>query len=202
MDLGAYTQIEELEDSEELEDKIAELNGIQVPRLRDYRLMKNEKPLDFIERSKDIPIECVDELCCSRPLWNPNPDYWTFNWYTNYLKEYYLVTKKNENGCKEFVGVRWDRIHGKKRRILKTMIHNRVKEIKTNYLIFNKYIGREDILYIYARIGGGNWKDYFKDVVNQPWFIEKVDDPYDNTYCDIYAKITKFPENNEVEENK
>lgn len=82
------------------------------------------------------------------------------------------------------------------------MIHNWVKEIKTNYLVFNKYIGREDILYIHARIGGGNWKDYFKDVINQPWFIEKVDDPYDNTYCDIYAKITKFPENNEGEENK
>lgn len=33
MDLGAYAQIEELEE-------LAKLNGIQVPRLRGYRLMK------------------------------------------------------------------------------------------------------------------------------------------------------------------
>ena len=195
MDLGAYAQIEEL-------GRIAELNGIKVPRLRGYRLMKNEKPLDFIEDSKDIPIDCVQDLCCSTPIWDPNSDCWTYSCWTDYLKEYYLVTKKDKDGHKEFIGVRWDRIHGKKRRILKTMIHNRVKEIKTNYLTFNKYIGREDVLYIHARIGGGNWIHYFEDVINQPWFIEKVDDPYDSTYCDIYAKITKFPENNEGEENK
>ena len=39
MDLAAYLQIE-------LFDEIAKKNGIQVPRLRGYRLMKAEKALD------------------------------------------------------------------------------------------------------------------------------------------------------------
>jgi hypothetical protein len=38
MDLGAYMNIEEL-------DEIAKDNGIEIPRVRGYRLMINEKPL-------------------------------------------------------------------------------------------------------------------------------------------------------------
>ena len=38
MDLGAYIQIDEL-------DKVAKVNGISIPRLRGYRLMKDEKPM-------------------------------------------------------------------------------------------------------------------------------------------------------------
>ena len=35
-----------------------------------------------------------------------------------------------------------------------------------------------------------NWLAYDGDKISkQPWFIEKVDDPYDDTYCDIYARI-------------
>jgi hypothetical protein len=37
--------------------------------------------------------------------------------------------------------------------------------------------------------GGGNWVYYGKEVVDKPWFLEKVDDAYDDTYCDIYTKI-------------
>lgn len=55
---------------------------------------------------------------------------------------------------------------------------------------FNSYGGRDDVLYIHARIGGGNWPYYRSEVENQPWFIEKIDDYYDSTYCDIYARIT------------
>jgi hypothetical protein len=55
--------------------------------------------------------------------------------------------------------------------------------------MFNKYIGRDDILYVHARIGSGNWPAYRDEVVNQPWFLEKIDDAFDPTYCDIYAKI-------------
>ena len=38
MDLLAYGQIDELE-------KLAEANGIKVPRLRGYRLMSEERPV-------------------------------------------------------------------------------------------------------------------------------------------------------------
>ena len=63
--------------------------------------------------------------------------------------------------------------------------------------MFNKYVGRKDILYIHARIGGGNWSYYHHRVDKQPWFIEKVDDAFDSTYCDIYAKINAESEVNE-----
>ena len=103
MDLGAYLQIESL-------DVIAKANGIEVPRLRGYRLMSTEKP-------------------CS--------------------------------------------------------------DTSEQYRIFNKYVGRDDVLYIHARIGGANWAFYGGgELEKQPWFIEKVDDEYDNTYCDIYARIS------------
>lgn len=110
MDLYAYSQIERL-------DGLAKKNGIDVPRLRGYRLM-----------SEEILI---------------TEDY---------------IKKLGENA----------------RDTLET---------------FNKYVGRCDILYIHARIGGGNWSHYRDQVDGQTWFLEKVDDPYDDTYCDIYAKI-------------
>ena len=46
MDLGAYAQIEKLK-------AIAKANGIDVPRLRGYRLMKNEEPVSR-EEIKEI----------------------------------------------------------------------------------------------------------------------------------------------------
>jgi len=63
------------------------------------------------------------------------------------------------------------------------------REVEKNFAAFNKYCGRKDILYIHARIGGGNWPNYCAEVETQPWFVEKVDDAFDSTYCDIYAKI-------------
>lgn len=99
MDLGAYSNIELLK---ELVDK----NNIEVPRLRGYRLMKYENPIDYKE-------------------------------------------------------------------------------------MFNKYCGRDDVLYIHARVGGANWNYYDCDnlVKSKDWFLDKIDDSYDCTYCDIYAKL-------------
>lgn len=104
MDLYAYAQIEKY-------SKIAEENGIEVPRLRGYRLMVEEDRA-FSDDDDSIPAQT-----------------------------------------------------------------------------FNKYVGRNDVLCIHARIGGGNWDDYRDEVENEPWFIEKVDDDFDPTYCDIYARI-------------
>ena len=61
--------------------------------------------------------------------------------------------------------------------------------MKKQFEVWNRYVGREDVLYIHARIGGGNWPYYFREVVDKWWFIEKVDDSFDSTYCDIYARL-------------
>jgi hypothetical protein len=57
-------------------------------------------------------------------------------------------------------------------------------------------------------MGGNNWKNYSdKDkIVFQPWFLDRVDDWWDGTYCDFYAKLDprKYPmdrTSNSVQEN-
>lgn len=180
MDLGAYANIGE----DEIE-QIVKANGIEVPRLRGYRLMKDEESVDLktMWTEKD-DIECAIDLCVSRPFWNIHPYAKEYSSYTDYIRKLFLSSSE---------GIRWNRIHGWKRRVLKTYIHNEKKRKLEQYKIWNKYAGRDDILYIHARIGGYNWKSYFHKVVNQPWFLEKVDDSFDSTYCDIYAKINLKP---------
>ena len=72
---------------------------------------------------------------------------------------------------------------------LESLIEEHGENSRDTFETFDKYSGRSDVLYIHARIGGGNWHSYRDQVKGQPWFLEKVDDPYDTTYCDIYAKI-------------
>ena len=183
MDLGAYEQIDKLEE-------IAKENGIEVPRLRGYRLMKDEELFDMKEiNKKEIALDCVKELCCSEPFWNPNSHSATWDWWTDWLQDYFMVKGKDEDGYTKYTEVRWGRIHGWKRRVLKTYIHNECMRQRRQWEVWNKYVGRDDVLYIHARIGGNNWPYYFDKVVGKPWFLEKVDDSFDSTYCDIYAKI-------------
>ena len=172
MDLGAYANIEDL-------DKIAKANGIECPRLRGYRLMKDEEPIDLNEWIDGIDVECAKDLCTSLPFWNPYATCHEWSSYTDYLKDFFVPDGK----------ILWNRIHGKKRKILKTYIHNEINKYKKQAEVFNKYVGREDVLYIHARIGGNNWASYKDQVLGKPWFIEKIDDAFDRTYCDIYARV-------------
>lgn len=189
MDLYAYAKIPEL-------GEIARKNGIDIPRLRGYRLMKDESKEDIedIVKSNNIDILCCEELCFSYPFWNPRSRASEYSWRTRkkarkYINNFRKARKFVDNFRKDEEKVRWDKIHGWKRRTLKTAIHNRKRRIEKQYEVWNKYAGRNDILYIHARIGGGNWPYYYKQIVDQPWFLEKVDDWFDKTYCDIYAKI-------------
>ena len=151
--------------------------------------MKEEEPIDIKKEvnEAEIAIDCVKNLCESEPFWNPHSSCYSMNSWTDYLKDFYLVHVGHD-----YLDIRWDRIHGQKRRILKTYIHNEIVKACKQYEVWNKYAGREDILYIHARIGGGNWKAYYRQVVHKPWFLEKVDDSFDSTYCDIYAKLTEY----------
>ena len=175
MDLGAYKNIEDL-------SEIAEKNNIEVPRLRGYRLMKDEEPLYLTKEDMEyIAREECGNLRHSEPIWCANAYAYIYGGERKRIEGYYINDNK----------VRWDRIHGWKRKVLKTAIHNQKKRIERQYAVWNKYVGRDDVLYIHARIGGGNWQSYYKEVVNEPWFIEKVDDARDCTYCDIYARIRR-----------
>lgn len=183
MDLGAYAQIEILED-------LAIYNNIKVPRLRGYRWMKYEEPYNISqELTKDaiegISINVLEELLCSVPFFSTHPEYIEYCDWTDYLCKFY-ETKDGK--------VDWSKIHGWKRKVLKTEIHNKIARIKKQDEIWNKYAGKEDVLYIHSRIGGPNFIHYGGPKLAQnDWWLEKIDDQFDGTYCDIYARI-KIPE--------
>ena len=189
MDLGAYAQIDIL-------DKIMEDNKISVPRLRGLRLMKDEEPLsreDINDVAWDHGLWQCEQMCRSIIPFKFDPWCTVLSRRTDRIVKKYLITD-DEGGrlaCGRVTGIRWDKVHGKKRKAFKYALRKEKKKAEEQYRVWNKYAGRDDILYIHARIGGANWKYYEGDeyVASQPWFLEKVDDSFDNTYCDIYAKI-------------
>lgn len=186
MDLAAFAQIGDL-------DAIAKANGIEVPRLRGYRLMKDGQSISSEELKtlmKDCEVQVCEDLCCSVPFWSSRSSCHRFSQQTDYIRKYFLIQEVDEKGYNRYVGIRWDRIHGKKRKILKFAIKKQNKRIQKQFEVWNRYAGKDGVLYIHSRIGGRNWSYYGGDELStQPWFLEKVDDWFDNTYCDIYAVV-------------
>lgn len=177
MDLHAFSQIEKY-------DPIATANGINVPRLRGYRLMSEENPIPIEEAMKGVMDSFfyesfVDEV----PAFAINTWCAELSSRTRKLRKKYLT--------KDHMGLRWDRIHGRKRKNAKYLIKKQQQRVLEQYTVFNRYAGKEGVLYIHARIGGYNWNQYGgKDLEKEPWFLEKVDDAYDGTYCDIYVRVS------------
>ena len=160
MDLGAFVNIGNLQ-------RLAEANGIDIPRLRGYRLMKDETEVDE---------EGISDIIHNLEVWECK----------NLFGDKY-IQDINENDKR----IRWELIHGRRRKVLKFAVKKRRKCAIEQYRIFNKYVGQSGVLYIHSRIGGSNWDSYGgSDLEKSSWFIEKVDDCFDGTYCDIYAKIT------------
>lgn len=181
MDLYAFANIENLED-------LVKKNNIEVPRLRGLRLMKDEEPVSQkeLETIKEYStLYILEDLLTACPVWT-NSDIYEFSASSRRRRDYYLT--KDKDG--DYAGIRWDRIHGKHRKRLKFEIKKKIKRIDNQYALWNKYAGQDDVLYIHARIGGDNWEYYGGNKISkQPWFIERVDDYFDRTYCHIYAKI-------------
>lgn len=180
MDLGAYVNIDDL-------DEVMKANNIEVPRLRGLRLMGDEQPLsknDISETAKNIGLWDCQQACDSNFEWNPS--WFEYSSKTREIEEKYLVFE-NDNP----VDIRWDKVHGKKRKLFKYNMRKAKQRVEEQYTLWNKYAGRDDVLYIHARIGAGNWGWYNCDeiVKDQPWFLDVIEDAFDCTYVDIYAKI-------------
>lgn len=176
MDLGAYRQIERL-------SKIAADNGINVPRLRGYRLMSEEKAESEEEAMKAMLDRAFYvDMATSCPAFAINPCGYELSRRTKWIRKKYLT--------KDETDLRWDKLHGKKRKNAKYLVKTMTRKTKEQLSAYNRYAGQEGVLYIHARIGGYNWNQYGgKDLEKEPWFLEKVDDAYDGTYCDIYARV-------------
>lgn len=171
-----------------------------MPRIRGYYLCTDMTPWtkEEIERTKkDIEIDVCKKLCRSIPRFSPNLNCMELSKRTDRIVNKYMILESLSPDLPSYkieTGIKWDKIHGKKRKILKTAIHNKLKEFNKYVTMWNSYCGREDVMCICSRIGGNNWNYYRvdangKSLDSNDWFLEKVDDWYDNTYCYIYAKI-------------
>lgn len=169
MDISAYMKIEDL-------DAIAKENGIDVPRLRGYRLMRDEIPYTEEEIEKEIESELshayrsIEDICARMMECAQVHDITGYEANKSWLSMY-------ENIAIAFA-----------------------REFKNQCETYNKYCGRDDVLMIHSRMGGTWYWDYDEngekvkyDLKEQPWFLDHVYDAFDGTYCDIYAKIKPIP---------
>lgn len=184
MDLFAYAQIDDLE-------KILERQNIEVPRLRGLRLMKDEEIVSKEEMARMIHDEILDTV--RRIVEQGTLDSWS-SWLDDTRND--ILIRKDvvyEWGTKrEVVGYRWDKIHGKKRKWIKFEIKKIKERVRKQYEMWNRYVGKY-VLYVHSRCGGGNWS-YFgaNKLITHPDFLDRCDDYWDGTYCDIYFKIKEM----------
>ena len=179
MDLGAYVQIGDLQ-------AVADANGISIHRLRGYRLMVEQEPYS-VEELQD-GIECARNVAYERvvssvPPFILNPECYCFR---ERMEKKYLI--KDAYG--HTIGIRWDKIHGRKRKAVKYEVRKYIRNQKTQMGMWNRYAGRDDVLYIHARLGSWSWSEIkWPDYRKEPWFLDGCDDTFDQSYCDIYAHI-------------
>lgn len=180
MNLYAYAQIDELEE-------IMKANDIEVPRLRGLRLMSKETPEHNYVPS-NLEFNVLEDWVAS-DFGRDKVFQVYFSWARELTERLSYISKIDDYGD-EVRKINWRLLKRKDKKYLKLEIKHRIKEYRKQFETFNKYCGRDDVLYIHARVGGGNWSYYDgPELSKQPWFIEKVDDAFDSTYCDIYAKI-------------
>lgn len=181
MDLGAYAQIEDLEE-------ILKKQNIEVPRLRGLRLMKDEEIVSQAKMDEMINREILKTV--ERIVEQGSLDCWS-SWKDDTRNDILIrkdVTDKYGTS-REVVGYHWNKIHGKKRKWIKFEIKQIKKRVKKQYDMWNKYVGK-DVLYVHSRCGGDNW-GYFgaTKLLTHPDFLDRCDDYWDCSYCDIYFKI-------------
>jgi len=185
MDLGAYIQIGTL-------SGIAEANGIEeVARLRGYRLMRDEKPVNIEEICKDREVEICEELCAMS--WNPKSPFMSYGGSTDYYFDKFIINYRARYDSGLVKSINWDAMTDKEKEVLKTYIEKRNADFVKEWEMWNKYCGRNDVLYIHARQGTSNWSDTdFHDYEDKPWYLDGCNDADDPSYCDMYAKIEPF----------
>ena len=180
MDLYAYAQIGELEE-------IMKANNIEVPRLRGLRLMSKETP-EYNYVPSDLEFDVLKDWIASD--FGRDKVFRVYSSRTSDLAERLSHVSKIDDDSDEVRKINWNMLSRKDKKYLKLEIKHRLKAFHKQFGTFNKYCGNNDVLYIHARIGGNNWNYYDgPKLMEQPWFMEKVDDAFDSTYCDIYAKI-------------
>ena len=152
----------------------------------EFELMSDKKPVSLEEiakrKAKDA-VKVLKPLLSNYPAWAMNEKY-GYCWRPGSDLKWDHYMTKDENG--EYNGIRWDRIHGKHRKVLKYKLKKNNKKIDKQYNAWNKYVGRKDVAYMYTY-----WYYLRNEVLKQPYILEIVDDHFDLDYSYVYAKIDK-----------
>lgn len=190
MDLGAYGL---MLDNDTVIEKVLSKYHIEIPRVRGYRYMKYESLVteedikDIIENAK---LNVLEDLISIYPRWSPLDSgcFYRFDPETDKLVPKYFTIDKDTG---EVSGIKWDEIHGKKRKRLKLEIRKTRKRIINNLSMFNKYVGRDDIIYIHARLNSFTWSEYAEknNIYAKSWYVDSEQDWFDSSYIDIYLKV-------------
>lgn len=183
MDLGAYALMYSINT-----DKLLNDLNINIERLRGIRFMINEEKIS----KKNIEDIIKDQKTEAVETWLKQKS-WTYSCSANDYKEHPAFIKGvNEFGRKTIIDYDFSKVHGKNRKILKFKFKQIEKAVKTQFNLFNKYVGK-NVLYIHARQGGYNrqWCGTNK-LAQHPLYLGDIDDYYDDTYCDIYFDISNI----------
>lgn len=157
----------------------------EIPRARAIEMMSDNEPLlsDTVsELKKQSELDIYKRACTSDPLFTPDAYIHEYSDKTNAVQKKFL----DKNG-----ELKWNLVHGKGRKRIKFAIKKANKKIDKFRELWNKYAGKKDVACVRARIGGYYWDK--QDIENKPWFLEKVDDWFDETYCYIFCKIDDKP---------
>ena len=177
MDLGAYAQIKDLE-------SYLTKYKIEVPRLRGLRLMKEQHKVS----QKNIKEFYEDDIL--------NTLEWLFSQPMNFANSIWSSSKDrvkhkgliyDEN--KKVIGYDLTQVHGKLKKKAKLLIKQCKRSYQEQFKLFNSMVGK-DVLYVHARIGGGNWNWCNGiELTRHPRYLAHIYDSSDSTYCDLYFNI-------------
>lgn len=172
---------------------VEKTNIIDIPRIRGLRAMKDEERYSKEDINRAIhfaSMHAIERLI--RSNWHVNAIWTRYNKETNAEVKRCIQYTEDVEGYEypdKIIFKNIDKTTNKVKALF--VIAKKAKEVRKQLNMWNKYAGVKDVICIRARIGGKNWSYYTKDcnLTVMPWYLERVDDYFDNTYCDIYAKV-------------
>lgn len=126
MDIGAYAKINDL-------STILDSTGINIPRLRGLRLMAMEERIteeEIKEMTASAEVDAVEDLVRACPPWSVNSDCHSYCKRTDDNLKRFLVYTKKENGYERPTAVRWEKIHGTRRKKIKLLAKTQIRHIR------------------------------------------------------------------------
>ena len=124
------------------------------------------------EMIRENEVANVAALIDDSPRWNDKRLQFTLSCEMKPSKRRKYLKYDEETGWDE--SVRWENIHGRHRKTAKFECKKGRKNIIKNVNTFNKYVGRDDVLRVCARLGGFNWIYFRGDkFTKHPAFLKK-----------------------------